>query len=265
MSTDPRADDTGHDGEPHEMDVVLVGSWNVSWWSADRIAPICSLGKGLRILALQETRLARLPLETARGTARAGGFTIHHGEPVPVTRVGGHGNSCGVGFLTPSGVAVSRLPPQGAAWQKLSSMARVHAILIPPLPGLPRGVRLFSIYAPLQRDTIRDEFNSAFPDMVFGLDMQVPTLIMGDFNGTIAPQRDYQHTQNPVVCPLLARLLGPGGPFLDLLEVLSPEEHAWTFKVTHGNLDYASRLDLILWNRAAVPIVGRVFVRVGRT
>ena len=91
-------------------------------------------------------------------------------------------------------------------------MCRVHAVLVPPRPDLPLGVRLFSVYAPLQRDGARDEFTRLFLEMVAVLDMQIPTLVLGDFNGTVSPCRDYSSGDGPV-CGLLSRLLGPGGPF----------------------------------------------------
>ena len=56
---------------------------------------------------------------------------------------------------------------------------------------MPRGLRVFSVYALLQRDPVRDIFTRLFLDMVAALDMQIPTLMMGDFNGTISPDRDY--------------------------------------------------------------------------
>ena len=39
-------------------------------------------------------------------------------------------------------------------------------------------------------------------DMVAILDMQTPTLLMGDFNGTVSPERDYSVGEGPV-CALL--------------------------------------------------------------
>ena len=85
-------------------------------------------------------------------------------------------------------------------------MARACAVQIPPRPDLPRGLRIFSVYGPLQRDPAHVPFTEAFLDMVALLDMQVPTLFMGDFNGTVAPDRDYPSGEGSV-CPLL--IIGP--------------------------------------------------------
>ena len=70
-------------------------------------------------------------------------------------------------------------------------------------------------------------------DMVAILDMQIPALFMGDFNGMVAPYRDYPSGEGSV-CPLLTRLLGPGGPLLDLHLVVSLESFAHTFRLAHG-------------------------------
>ena len=74
---------------------------------------------------------------------------------------------------------------------------------------------MFSVHAPLQDDAQRSGFNSEFLEMIATIDMQVPTIFLGDFNGTVSPGRDYNSGAG-VVCPLLSRLLGPGGPLLDL-------------------------------------------------
>ena len=198
---------------------VSIGTWNVSGWSSHRLAPISSLGTTL--FAVQETKLSSLFVGKVCSSLKCTGFTLHHGWAVPARRVGGHGASCGVGVLAGDGVAVSPLPPEGPAWKRLFAMSRVHGVFVRPRPSLPQGLRVFSIYAPLQRDATREAFNLAFIDLVASLDMQLPTLFMGDFNGTIAPERDYSSGEGPV-CPLLSRLLGPGGPLLDLQLVVSP-------------------------------------------
>ena len=45
--------------------------------------------------------------------------------------------------------------------------------------------------------------------------MQIPTLLLGVFNGSVAPDRDLPGGRG-LVCRLLSRLLGPGGPVVDL-------------------------------------------------
>ena len=54
------------------------------------------------------------------------------------------------------------------------------------------------------------------------LDMQIPTLLLGDFNGALFPERDFLSTSGSrrAVCPLLAHLLGPGGAWLDVHAIL---------------------------------------------
>ena len=54
------------------------------------------------------------------------------------------------------------------------------------------------------------------------LDLQVPTLLLGDFNGSVDPTRDYSAGEQRTVCPVLSRLLGPGGPLIDLHRARCP-------------------------------------------
>ena len=241
--------------------LVTVGTWNVSYWHEDRLSAVGSLS--VDILALQETKLARIPLERARGAARGHGYTLHHGPPVPATRAGLHGDACGVGLLAAPGVAVSPLPPQGPAWRRLHDSYRLHGVCIPPRSGLPRGLRLFTVYAPLRRDVATHHaFSTDLLDLLFSLDLQVPTLLLGDFNGTVEPAADYSRGSDVPVCPLLARLLGPGAPLVDLQLAISPAARYWTFRGTgRDGQPYHSRIDLILGNRAAMPLVVSVAVR----
>ena len=99
-----------------------------------------------------------------------------------------------MGFLAREGVAVQPVVPRGAAWRRLHSMCRVHAVRLPPRSGLPQGLLLLSIYAPLQghgQQVDRAQFTAAMLELIFGLDMQVPTLLLGDFNGSTCPPWDY--------------------------------------------------------------------------
>ena len=127
---------------------LRIGTWNMSHWSQEKLA-VVTADIDADILAVQETHLGALPLERAHLAARARGFALHHGRPVPPLRASDHGRSCGVGFLVAHGVAVSHSPPVGCAWRMLHSLRRLHAVRIPPRPGLPQGLLLFSIYAPL--------------------------------------------------------------------------------------------------------------------
>ena len=241
-------------------DGVRLGTWNVSWWTNSRFGPLSSLGA--QLVALQETKLLSLQLENARGSVQRLGYTLHHGLAAAEHRAGGYGDRCGVGILASPGVAVSPLMPQGGPWRRLHAMSRVHAVFVPPRAGLAGGLRIFSVYAPLPRDPCREAFTSAFLEMVSSLDMQVPTILLGDFNGSICPDRDYSSHEGPV-CRLLSRLLGPGGPFVDLQVAVSPELYAYTFQSSRDKGLFYSRCDLALGNRAALGLVARVFVESG--
>ena len=109
----------------------------------------------------------------------------------------------------------------------------------------------------------REIFCLAFMKMVATLDMQLPTpLLQRDFNGAVTPARDYSKDDG-TVCLLLARLLGPGGPLLDLQMVVSPELFAPTFHSFHVDLTNWSRCDWALGNRPALGLVARVSVAYG--
>ena len=85
------------------------------------------------------------------------------------------------------GVALSPLAPVTPAHRRLHTKGRLHGVLLPPRPALPLGLRVYSVYAPLSRDPGREAFNEVFLDFAVGLDMQFPTLLLGDFNGTVEP------------------------------------------------------------------------------
>ena len=256
MSYSPTTPATGARGP---QGVVHVGTWNCTAWSAERFAVVAALGAA--VLALQETKLARIPLEHAQGAARTRGYTLHHGAAVPATRADLHGERSGVAFLTAPGVAVAPLPPQGAAWRRLHGTHRLHGVVIPRRPGLPHGMRIFTVYAPLRRyPALREAFDRDFLDLIFSLDLAVPTLVLGDFNGSVEPERDTSAGEGPV-CPLLARLLGPGAPLLDLQLAISPEARDWTFHGANGSAPFHSRIDLILGTRSVIPYVVGISVR----
>ena len=138
-------------------------------------------------------------------------------------------------------------------------MGRLHAVRLGPFPTLPHGLLIVSIYAPLQEHgqaTLRERFVNAFQEFSHVLDMQVPTLLVGDFNGSLNPACDFAHTstQRRHPCPLLSHLLGPGGAWLDVHAALLPPPLPWTYQNTdsQGTVS-ASRIDLILANHAAFP------------
>ena len=145
MTTSPLA--PGALGLAEPSSTIRLGSWNVSHWAAPR-APIIAQELDVDILAIQETHLASFPLECAHTTCRNVGLRLYHGHPVPPVARQVFGRSCGVGFVARQGVAISPVKPVGAAWRRLHVLGRLHAVRVPPRPGLPLGLLLFSVYAP---------------------------------------------------------------------------------------------------------------------
>ena len=238
---------------------MVVGSWNISHWTSAK-AQVALSDIEADILALQETHLAKAPLEWAHGTAKALGLHLHHGHCVPEVAQGVFGRSCGVGFLCKHGLALASVVPKGAAWRRLHAQGRLHAVRLEKRVGLPQGLLLLSVYAPLQvrdQQVARAQFTAMVLEVSHTLDMQMPTLLMGDFNGSMDPPSDFLsssgHRRPP--CPLLSQLLGPGGAWVDVHRALL-KEVPWTFRSVdkEGTLS-ASRIDLVLANHAAMPLV----------
>ena len=75
-----------------------------------------------------------------------------------------------------------------------------------------RVFAFFSICAPVHRDPCWEVLTPTFLELVTILDMQVLRIIMGNVNGSVCLIRDYSKGDR-FGCPMLARLLGPGGPF----------------------------------------------------
>ena len=242
-------------------DNLRVGTWNVSHWAVAKVDVCRNLEAD--VLALQETHLAPVPLETAHTSPRSRGMRLFHGRPAQPTPGGIWGRARGVGFLAAEGVALQPTLPIGASWRRLHAMRRVHAVRLAPSPGLPLGLLLVSVYAPQQSRALQGErvqFAAAFLDFIHSLDMQVPTLLLGDFNGTVCPARDYlaaSGARRPA-CPLLMRLLGPGAPFVDAQMALLGEGEKPYFTYWNENTSgrqAASRIDLVLVNRVALQLV----------
>ena len=257
MTCDPLAGVQGGFGPETQL---RVGSWNISHWSVPKVQ-LAALEIPADILALQETHLSSLPLEWAHTSARNLGLHLHHGRPVQTARGETFGRSCGVGFVTMQGIAVSPVLPVGSAWRLLHALGRLHAVRLPPRAGLPRGLLLVSIYAPLQQlsSTVeRLRFTNALLEVTHTLDMQVPTLLLGDFNGSVCPERDFRGAsgRSRPACPLLAQLLGPGGAWIDVHVAMLPAPLPWTFQSVDSNDRLsASRIDLVLANQAAVSLI----------
>ena len=169
-------------------------------------------------------------------------------------------------FLAVEAVALQVVLPHGAAWRRLHAIRREHAVPLAPRPGLPRGLLLVSVYAPQQSRALQVErlqFAATFLDFVHSLDMQVPTLLLGDFNGTTCPSRDYMSGgAGRLACPLLMRLLGPGGPLVDVqVALLGDTALDWTYRnVDSTGRVSGSRIDLVLANQAALILVQGVKV-----
>ena len=245
-------------GEAPTTGGLRIGTWNMSHWTVDKVQTIVR-DVPVDILALQETHLAPLPLEWARTTAASSGLHLHHGRPSVPLGNSPHGKSCGVGFVGPSGTPLSPVLPNSAPWRALHAMRRLSAVQLPPRPDLPRGLLLVSLYAPLQSQPVeRSRFVLAMLELTHTLDMQLPTLLLGDFNGYLLPSRDTASgTRNSLpACPLLAALLGPGGAWTDVHASLLPPPLPWTFQhPTSAGPLASSRIDLILANRAAMALV----------
>ena len=186
---------------------------------------------------------------------------MHHG---PVNKVGirrSRTNTCftltgkrGVGFVCSPASPARRLPLKGSAGRNLERSQRVCGIMIPPQTLLPRGLQIFSVYAPVQQPNRasaeeRQWFCETFGCWVTSIDMGIPTIFVGDWNGSAEPETDYEGRGQPC-CPLLARLLGLGGPLVDLAHFF-PSLNVWTFRNNHGS----SRIDAALVSHSALPLV----------
>ena len=158
------------------------------------------------------------------------------------------------------GAALAPVHPIGAAWRRLHALGRLHAVQLMPRPGMPRGIWFITVYAPLQvraQAVARDQFVAMMLEVIHSLDMQVPTFLLGDFNGSADPARDFLSdtgSRRPV-CPLLGQLLGPATPWVDVHRALL-DDVPWTFQNvdTSARLS-ASRIDLILANHVAMGMV----------
>ena len=251
-----------HGGESQCLGSLRVGTWNMSHWTVAK-ASLVAYSLAVDVLAVQETHLAKIPLEVAHTSARNAGLRLQHGHPVPRSGPSEHARSRGVGFLCKEGIASVPFLPSCPAWRRLHAMCRLHGIQLSPRRSLPHGIILLSVYAPLPNQVDRGPFNVAFLELVHSLDMQVPTLLMGDFNGSLSPSDDYQSASGArrPVCPLLAQLLGPGAPWVDVHRLLMPPPLPWTYYQSTSDGVAASRIDLVLANSAALRLVRSVSVQ----
>ena len=237
--------------------MLRIGTWNMSHWTAPKVTLVAS-DIAVDILALQETHLAPIPLEVAHTTARNAGLYLQHGGPVTPMAHSEHGRSCGVGFLTRKNLPLLPALPTCPAWRRLQALRRLHGVRLAPWKGLPLGLLLLSVYGPLHTQSAdRDVFDNALLDLTHTLDMQHPRLLFGDFNGSACPSRDYGSRRSHLlpVDALLAQLLGPGTPWIDVHLSLQPSP-TMTYRNTYrSGEELVSRIDLILANTAALPLV----------
>ena len=238
--------------EDDEADSLTLGSWNLSVWTRQKAEEIA--GWGCDVVALQETRLARVQLERERTACAGLRLRLHHGQPAEQDR-GGYmrGVSCGVGFLAGEGVGLKAIMPRTPAWTRLYASRRLHVVSILPSKGFPRGLWMVSLYAPLEGDRKqREVFDAALWETVTGWDMNIPIVVMGDFNGVMDGDGKRQ-------CGLLTRLIGPGGPFTDAHEVAgAADEVRWTFATSAESREGGggrTRIDRILVNRMCSELV----------
>jgi exonuclease III len=231
---------------------LRIGSWNLSHWSPEK-AERAAVEVPFDILAVQKTHLAMVPLGRAYSEEAALGLHFHHGLRVAESGHSIHERSCGVGFLTRRGLALSPVLPVGAAGRRLHAQGRWHAVRLEPRPDLPRGLLLVTVYAPLEsqdRRAAQLQWNALMLERLHGLGMQVPTLLLGDFNRSMLPSRDFlsESGGRRAVCPLLAALLGPGGAWLDVHATLLRGPLPWTFQLTDTSEKLsASRLSTSCW------------------
>ena len=143
-------------GAPAPCAGLRIGTWNLTGWSAAKAAVVAQ-ELGVDVLAVQETHLAPVPLEWAHTTAQRLKMALYHGRPVLPAAGSVHGKSSGVGFLSRQGLALAPALPVGAAWRRLHAMCRLHTVRLAPRAGLPCGLLLVSVYAPVRENAQKVE------------------------------------------------------------------------------------------------------------
>ena len=94
--------------------------------------------------------------------------------------------------------AVREVMPPGRAWKKLWEAQRVHMVEFPSREGLPKGLRVVNVYAPItawsgeREDIERVWFQELLIEAITALDLSIPTMFVGDWNGTMRPERDWK-------------------------------------------------------------------------
>ena len=130
-----------------QPEVVWIERWNVSFWSRARLAPNASEGG----LAGVSGDKAGCPLYTkgVRAALRCDGCAFHWADVRTAAELSSSHLRCSF--------------PDHAAWRRLHAMARVHAIQV-----------LCRLTSPAQRSLVEK------------LDMQLPTLLPGNFNDIVS-------------------------------------------------------------------------------
>ena len=217
VGQNPTPEDAGsHPLVTNEDEEWRIASWNCTGLSDIKVERISKIGGAMWMI--QETHLAQLQLEQRKRDAQRLGWKLIHGKAVPADKM--RGRVRGVGALMAPGVTAREVMPPGRAWKKLWEAQRVQMIEFVPRNGLPRGLRIVNVYAPVvwsasecgEGDIEKTWFQELFIEAVSCLDLGIPTLFMGDWNGTVHPERDYAAERLPMkanCCPLLTWLLGP--------------------------------------------------------
>ena len=184
-------------------------------------------------------------------------WKLVHGKAVPLATSKLGGRSRGVAALVGPGVAVREAMPPGRAWKRLWEAQRVQMVEFPPRAGLPKGLRIVNVYAPVtrwavdQEDVERVWFQEMFIEAVSALDLGIPTLFAGDWNGTVHPERDYGgrgvRGAGVFVVDEVAGARGTVGGYVDIF----PRAWEWTFR----RQESMSRCDAVLACRAAIPLM----------
>ena len=226
--------------ENGNTDNLKVVCFNMFSWTPARADEI--MGWDGDVFALQETKLDRNHLDNARRFCSARQWNLYHGMPSPTCAKMKRGNQLGVGILSSPGLALQPVKPNSPTWTRVNSMGRVVVAKLPPSDSLPRGLWIASVYAPLQGSPQREAFNTLFWELVCEWDMQTPVVMLGDWNGSFG---DHQTT-----CPLLMKLIGPGGPFADAHDLVRSE-----VQFTYYSDGGGTRIDRILVNGAAQRLV----------
>ena len=226
-----------------------MGCWNIGGWTTPKVVQIAEMG--LDIVAVQETWLDRVSMESAKRTCAGLEMKLLHGPPVIPKKGRVKGRSGGVGFVAKTSMPFKPKGGCSPGVMRIEAQGRMAMVVLPPSDDLPRGLHIISIYAPVRGDKSRDAFTNDLWDAVMEWDMGIPTLLLGDFNGTSPESPSQGHTASQ----LMTKLVGPGGPFIDIHHHLAPGLVTWTYTMSAYGGIHHTHIDYVLANRAALPLV----------